>query len=113
MGARRRRGGAYPIKACVSYFLSPEAEAELSEAVGFYAEHVSANVARNFLAIFDEKARLLSEFPGLGTPTSKGRLLFPIGRYPYSLLYRAESGVIRISAIAHHSRLPSYWECRS
>lgn len=81
----------------MSYFLSPEAEAELSEAVGFYTEHVSANVARNFLAISDEKARLL----------------FPIGRYPYSMLYRAESGAIRISAIAHHSRLPSYWERRS
>lgn len=58
----------------MSYLLSPEAEAELAEAVGFYAEHVSANVARNFLALFDEKARLLSEFPSLGTPTSKGRL---------------------------------------
>jgi hypothetical protein len=29
--------------------LTPEAEAELAEAVTFYAVHVSLNVARNFL----------------------------------------------------------------
>jgi plasmid stabilization system protein ParE len=97
----------------VSYFLTPEAEAELAEALTFYSEHVSLNVARNFLAKFEEKAMLLTEFPGLGTPTTKGRHLFPIGRYPYSMLYRAERGAIRISAIAHHSRRPRYWEQRS
>ena len=97
----------------MSYFLTPEAEAELAEAVAFYAEHVSVSVARNFLAKFEEKASLLIEFPGLGTPTTKGRHLFPIGRYPYSMLYRAEPGTIRISAIAHHSRRPRYWEQRS
>ena len=97
----------------MSYFLTPEAEAELAEAVSFYATHVSVTVARNFLARFEEKARLLSEFPGLGTPTAKGRRLFPIGRYPYSMIYRAEPGAIRISAIAHHSRRPRYWQHRS
>jgi plasmid stabilization system protein ParE len=97
----------------VSYFLTPEAEAELAEAVGFYAEHVSVKVALDFLTRFEAKARLLTEFPGLGTPTAKGRRLLPIGRYPYSLLYRAEPGGIRISAIAHHSRRPRYWERRS
>ena len=96
----------------MSYVLSPEAEAELAEAASFYAEHVSLSVARNFLARFEEKARLLVEFPGLGTPTTKGRYLVPIGRYRYSMLYRAELGVIRISAIAHHSRRPRYRERR-
>lgn len=97
----------------MSCFLTPEAEVELAEAVAFYVEHVSVNVARNFLAKFEEKTQLLAEFPGLGTPTTKGRYLFPIGRYPYSVLYRAEPGAIRISAIAHHSRRPGYWEHRS
>jgi len=97
----------------VSCLLAPEAEADLAEAASFYAEHVSVNVARNFLATFEEKTRLLIEFPGLGTPTTKGRCLFPIGRYPYSILDRAEPGAIRISAIAHHSRRPRYWERRS
>lgn len=70
-------------------------------------------VARDFLTRFEEQARLLSEFPGLGTPTAKGRRLLPIGRYPYSLLYLAEPGGIRVSAIAHHGRRPRYWKRRS
>jgi toxin ParE1/3/4 len=62
---------------------------------------------------FEEKAQLLTEFPGIGTPTTKGRRLFPIGRYPYSMLYRIQDGAVRISAIAHHSRRPGYWHTRS
>jgi len=47
----------------VNYVLAPEAEAELAEAVSFYARNVSVNVALNFLARFEEKAQLLTEFP--------------------------------------------------
>ncbi|MBE7417565.1 MAG: type II toxin-antitoxin system RelE/ParE family toxin [Ideonella sp.] len=96
----------------MSYVLAPEAEEELAQVVTFYAQHVSLNVARNFLLRFEEKAQLLTEFPGIGTPTTKGRRLFPIGRYPYSILYRAHEGTIRISAIAAHARRPGYWQKR-
>jgi plasmid stabilization system protein ParE len=57
----------------VTYFLTPEAEFELAEAVDFYALNASPKVARNFLALFEEKVLLLSEFPSMGTPTTKGR----------------------------------------
>jgi plasmid stabilization system protein ParE len=96
----------------VTFYLSPEAEVELAEAVDFYALNVSARVAGNFLALFEEKAQLLVEFPRIGAPTTKGRRLFPIGRYPYSILYREIAGGIRISAIAHHARRPKYWKGR-
>ena len=97
----------------MTYFLTPEAKGELAEAVDFFALNASPKVARNFLALFEEKALLLSEFPSMGTPTTKGRHLFPIGRYPYWILYRAEDGVVRISAIAHYARKPRYWQSRS
>jgi toxin ParE1/3/4 len=96
----------------VTYRLSPIADTELSEAVEFYALNVSPAVARNFLTTFEEKARLLVEFPHIGTPTTKGRRLFLIGRYPYSILYRPDGGEIYISAIAGHFRRPKYWERR-
>jgi plasmid stabilization system protein ParE len=96
----------------VTWYLSPEAEVELAEAVDFYALNVSPRVATNFLARFEERAQLLAEFPGLGTPTSNGRRLFPIGRYPYSILYREHEGNVRISALAHHARRPKYWQLR-
>ena len=85
---------------------------ELAEAVSFYAQSLGVNSARNFLAKFEEKAQLLTEFPGIGTPTTKGRQLFPIGRYRYSILYRLHDGAIRISAIAAHARRPRYWHKR-
>jgi len=96
----------------VNYVLAPEAEAELAEAVSFYARNVSVNVALNFLARFEEKAQLLTEFPGIGTPATKGRQLLPIGRYPYSILYRVHDGAVRIGAIAAHARRPLYWHKR-
>lgn len=96
----------------MSYFLAAEAEAELVEAVEFYLLNASPAVARDFLDRFEEKAQLLVQFPGLGAPTTNGRHLFPIGRYPYSILYRSDAGTIRISAIAHQARRPKYWQGR-
>ena len=97
----------------MTYLLTPEAEAELAAAVAFCAQQFSVSVAENFLDTFEAKLRLIAEFPGVGTATSKGRRLFPIGRYPFSILYRVEDGVVRISAIAHHSRRPGYWQKRT
>ena len=94
----------------MNYVLSPGAEAELKEAVAFYAQNVSLAVAENFLATLEQKASLITDFPGIGTPSVNNRRLFPIGRYPLSMLYRLEGNEVRISAIAHHSRGPGYWQ---
>ncbi len=82
------------------------------DAVLFCAQKFSPSVAQNFLDVFESKLQLISEFPGVGTETSKGRRLFPMGRYPYSILYRVDDGVVRVSAIAHHARRPGYWQSR-
>ena len=112
MGRRTGGSGSDSCFAEVSYVLTPDAEAELADAALFCKTQFSANAAENFLETFESKARLITEFPGVGTSTSKGRRLFPVGRYPFSILYRVESGVVRISAIAHHSRRPRYWQKR-
>jgi toxin ParE1/3/4 len=96
----------------VTYALTPEAASELSDAASFCRQQFGAFAAENFLTTFEAKARLIAEFPGIGTATLKGRYLFPIGRYPFSMLYRVEAGVVRISAIAHHGRRPGYWRHR-
>jgi plasmid stabilization system protein ParE len=96
----------------VNYVLTPEAEAELSDAASFCRTHFGLVAAENFLLTFESKVRLIADFPGVGTATSKGRRLFPIGRYPFSILYRVDGGVARISAIAHHGRKPAYWQAR-
>ena len=96
----------------MTYVLTPEAEAELSDAASFCRQHFGKFAADNFMETFEAKASLIGDFPGIGTATSKGRHLFPIGRYPFSILYRVESNIIRISAIAHHGRNPVYWRKR-
>ena len=96
----------------MTYILTPDAEAEVSEAASFCRHQFGTFAAENFLATFESKALLIVDFPGIGTPTSKGRQLFPIGRYPFSMLYRVEDAHVRISAIAHHGRKPGYWRKR-
>ena len=88
----------------MSYFLSPEAAEEISEAVAFYTERASTSVAIAFLAEFTRAARIIAANPQLGTRTSRERRLFPLHRFPYSLVYRAENEGVHIGAVAHHSR---------
>ena len=96
----------------MTYFLSPEAEQELTEAAAFYVERASQAVAKAFLAEFVRAAVLLESNPGLGSPSLNGRRIFPLHRFPYSLIYRAADEGIRISAVAHQSRRPAYWKAR-
>lgn len=109
-GRRGRRPTSNKVE--VSYFLSQEAEEELAEAIAFYKEQASTSVAKAFLSEFIRAARLVAENPGLGTPTSRGRRLLPLHRFPYSLVYRAEDDGVRIGAVAHQSRRPGYWRAR-
>jgi plasmid stabilization system protein ParE len=68
----------------VSYVFTEEAEAELAEAASFCTQKFGASVRERFLETFEAKLELLAQYPGLGTTTSRGRRLFPIGRYPFS-----------------------------
>jgi hypothetical protein len=51
----------------------------------FYTEHTGLAVAERFLEEFERVAKLLVEFPGLGTPTTKGRKSFPLQVFPCSV----------------------------
>ncbi len=96
----------------MSWSLSPDAEEELDQAAAYYRDQASVAVADAFLDEFERAARLIAEYPGLGTPASRGRRLMPLRRFPFSLLYRVDGVEIRISAVAHHRRRPGYWRDR-
>ena len=52
------------------------------------------------------------EYPDVGfavRPLIRRRLLL---RFPYSVLYSASEGRLRVLAIMHHHREPGYWENR-
>lgn len=85
---------------------------DLAEAVRFYKAEAGTGVARRFLNEFERVARLLEEFPGIGTPTQEGRQSFPLADFPYSIIYRHDGEGIRILVVRHQSRDPSHGESR-
>ena len=94
----------------MTYSLSEQAALELAEVFERYLERASTKVAENFLAEFERSARLADQYPGIGTPTKNGRLVLPLRRYPYSLIYRTTDEGIKIGAIAPQRRGPRYWQ---
>ena len=47
--------------------LSAQAELELVEGAAYYAREANAEIAEAFISEFDRSARLLGEYPKLGT----------------------------------------------
>ena len=54
----------------------------LVEAARRYKAEAGTGLARRFLDEFDRIAKLLEEFPGIGTPTGEGRQSFPLVGFP-------------------------------
>jgi len=85
---------------------------DLRQAARRYHTEAGANLARRFLDEFERVARLLEEFPGIGTPTSDGRQAFPLVGFPYTIVYRLEGDALRILVVRHQSRRPDNGESR-
>lgn len=50
--------------------------------------------------------------PGLGSPGPLGTRLWPLRRFPVSLVYRVDGESLRIIAVAPHRRRPGFWAGR-
>jgi plasmid stabilization system protein ParE len=90
----------------LTYTLHPKAEDDLAGAVDFYEKEAGRIVADRFISEFERVANLLVEHPGLGTPASSGRKVFPLQIFPYSVVYRDIEGVVRILVVRHQHRKP-------
>ena len=69
----------------MTYSLHPGAEHDIANALDFYKEQTGLAVAERFLEEFERVAKLLIEYPDLGTPTTRGRRTFPLKVFPYSV----------------------------
>ncbi len=92
----------------MTYSLHPGAERDIVKALDFYSEQAGSVVAERFLEEFERIAKLLVEYPGLGTPTTRGRRTFPLKVFPYSIVYRNLENSIRILIVRHQHRKPGY-----
>ena len=88
---------------------SGEAQADADAAVDWYIGEGALVAADDFVLEIEKALGLLGQFAELGeTGLHKTRTL-PLNSFPYSLVYRLQGNVIRIIAVAHHSRRPGYW----
>lgn len=92
----------------MTYSLHPGAEHDIADAMDFYGKHAGMVVATHFLAEFERVIKLLVENPGLGTPMTRGRRIFPLKIFPYSIIYRNLESSIRILIVRHQHRKPGY-----
>jgi plasmid stabilization system protein ParE len=92
--------------------LSDEAQADADAAIDWYLQEGAFTAADDFIEEIDRILQLLSRFPELGGPGRHETRALILHRLPYSLIYRLHAGMIRVIAIAHHSRRPGYWAGR-
>jgi plasmid stabilization system protein ParE len=96
----------------LSYTLHRAAERDLADAVRFDRQETGRAVAGRFLDEFERVAKLLTENPGLGTPTGEQRRWFPPHGFPYSVIYRPLDIGVRILVVRHQNRDPEHGELR-
>ena len=92
----------------MKYSLHPEAAQDLLEICTFYQQSATPRVAASFLDEFERVARLVAANPDFGTPLELPRRLYPLRRFPYSVIYRPIEGGVRILAVRHQSRHPRH-----
>ena len=97
----------------MTYSLHPGAEQDIADALDFYREQAGVLIAQRFLSEFERIAQLLIEHPDIGTPTSKGRRVFPLRVFPYSVVYRSLEASIRVIVVRHQHRKPGYGGTRA
>jgi len=92
--------------------VSPEADWELSEGAIFYTREANAKVGLAFILEYERALALLCAHPHIGAPWRNNRRRFPLRKFPYSIIYYVRDEQLRVIALAHHRRKPSYWAGR-
>ena len=97
----------------MTYSLHLGAEDDIADALDFYTEQAGVLVAHRFLREFERVVQLLAQHPSIGTPGTKGRRVFPMRIFPYSLVYRSHETSIRVLVVRHQRKKPRYGETRA
>jgi plasmid stabilization system protein ParE len=89
----------------------PEAEEEFIAAARFY-ERQAEGLGREFIAEVRHTVRCIVAHPESGARLSRGLRRMLVDRFPYAVLYRAETEQILLVAVMHLHRRPGYWRHR-
>ena len=80
----------------------------LSEVIYYNKE--SPGLGRRFAAAVEEATARALAFPLAGSPAPKNTRRVLLKDFPFSVVYRTAGDGIIIFALAHHSRVPGYWQ---
>jgi plasmid stabilization system protein ParE len=92
-------------------FLHSRAADELRRIIEHYDEE-QPGLGRDFVRQFDQVVELCRQHPNIGPIFAAPHRRLVLRRFPYNIIYRVDGDAIRIVAIAHQHREPSYWKDR-
>jgi plasmid stabilization system protein ParE len=84
------------------------AETELREAAHHY-ESEATGLGRRFLSAVEFALAEILDHPLAGAPLRGDVRCKRVGQFPYQLLYRVAGDEVRVLAVMHKRRRPSYW----
>lgn len=90
----------------------PAALAELQDAAAFYTAQVNVDLARAFVDEFERVVNLIFSSPKLGAIFRGNRRRYFLRTFPYSVIYQITQDELRVLALAHQRRRPTYWAKR-
>ena len=95
------------------YSFHPQAESELLDAARYY-EARSTGLGHAFIAAVRRGIEQIQASPDSSPVVRRGLRRKPLRRFPYSLIYiyEAKLGEVKIIAVMHQKRRPSYWKGR-
>ena len=87
----------------------PAARIEFVEAIRWYADKAGQHYATEFRNEVHRALTLLREHPTLGSPARNDTRSMVVHRYPFNIIYRVQSEILHVLAVAHQRRRPGYW----
>lgn len=82
---------------------------DLEEALVYYETEASFDVAESFLAAIDEATDSILENPNSFPIDSIGARRKQLRKFPYTVHFYIRGEEVRIVAVAHQRRSPTYW----
>jgi plasmid stabilization system protein ParE len=89
--------------------ISPEADAELTEAREWYSHHRD-NLDLEFMQCIDEALSLVASNPRAFPLVYRSLRRVVVRRFPFAVFYEVTGGEIKVTAIFHSRRDPERWK---
>jgi hypothetical protein len=97
----------------VKVSVHPAVADELRETAKFYSDRADQALGMAFISKFVRALNFLYNNPELGAAWRGTARRFPLRRFPYNRVFQIKPQELRIIALAHQRKRPSYWTNRS